>query len=97
MSFILGIGWGLLGIPPPPWSIGIFNLAESVEINLGAQSLRGKILSRKGLGFKMLARGRVPYVCATRPRLVMICYVEAWAQGQMSHRAVISLTGTFKN
>jgi hypothetical protein len=47
-SFILGNG-GVLGIPPPPWSIGIIDLGEHLRQNLGAQQLRGKILSRKDL------------------------------------------------
>jgi hypothetical protein len=33
----------------PPWSIGIIELGEILDLIYGLQSLRGKILSRKGL------------------------------------------------
>jgi hypothetical protein len=46
----LGIRWGVRGIPPPPGSIGIINLRENVKLNLGAQSVAGKILISKSLG-----------------------------------------------
>lgn len=48
LFLILGI-WGNAGYPPSPWPIGIFNLRGNCELNLGAQALRGKILSRKEL------------------------------------------------
>jgi hypothetical protein len=32
----------------PPWSIGIIELGEILDLIYGLQSLRGKILSRKG-------------------------------------------------
>jgi hypothetical protein len=34
---------------PPPWSIEISDLRRILELIYGLQSLRGKILSRKGL------------------------------------------------
>src|SRR5580765_8896445 len=52
------------GIPPPPRSIGMMDLAETLKIICGAQQLRGKILSRKDLGpvdrflFTLLSRWR---------------------------------------
>jgi len=43
------------GYPSPPWSIGIIELREILDLIYGPQSLRGKILSRKelaaGIGF----------------------------------------------
>jgi hypothetical protein len=36
--------------PPPPRSIGIKNLGDFRDLIYGLQLLRGKILSRKGLG-----------------------------------------------
>src|SRR6516225_2982274 len=41
--------WGR-GIPPPPWPCGIITLAGNREIIYGAQSVTGKILSRRELG-----------------------------------------------
>ena len=35
--------------PPSPWSSGISRLGENCEVIYGAQSVAGKILSRKGL------------------------------------------------
>ena len=43
------------GIPPPPRSIGMFNLAENCDLIYGAQQLRGKILSRKDLAAAYLS------------------------------------------
>lgn len=43
------LGVYLLAPPLPSQSMGIIDLAGNVRENLGAQSLRGKILSRKGL------------------------------------------------
>lgn len=37
------------GYPPPPGSIGIMDLGENPKLNLGAQSLRGKIFVSKSL------------------------------------------------
>ena len=49
LSFILGSGCSS-GVSPSPWSTGMMDLAENLEVIYGAQQLRGKILSRKDLG-----------------------------------------------
>jgi hypothetical protein len=47
-------------VPLPPWSIGIIESGEILDVIYGPQSLRRKILSRKGLaaeiGFLMELR-----------------------------------------
>src|SRR3954452_3564708 len=43
------------GIPPPPWSIAIFNLRGNVWQNLGLQQLRGKILETMYLRLRLQA------------------------------------------
>ena len=76
---ILGIRCVALGYPPPYRSIGIIGLGENCEVIYGAQSVTGKILSRKGLGLrfwlcalvyasKMLAESLNPRVKSGRER-----------------------------
>lgn len=38
-----------IGIPPPPWSIGIKTLQGNGKVILGLQSVAGKILAAKEL------------------------------------------------
>jgi hypothetical protein len=78
------------GTPSPSIS-GIIQLAGDYKLNLGAQSLAGKILISKGLPIVLAgsipATGRMrspPTVTAS----TMIARLRGCAQGQMSHAAV---------
>jgi hypothetical protein len=48
-GFPIWEGMADAGYPSPPWSIGIADLEEILDLIYGLQSLRGKILSRKEL------------------------------------------------
>jgi hypothetical protein len=79
------------GIPLPPWSTGIIDLAGNCKLILEAQSLRAKIFFSKNLvpcieeqssktGRSALQR--------TVTASTMIARTRLWTQGQMSQRAV---------
>jgi hypothetical protein len=79
------------GTPLPPSISGIIELAENRKLNLGAQSLVGKILMSKNLPIAL--PGSIPGTGRMRSpptftASTMIARLRGCAQGQMSHAPV---------
>jgi hypothetical protein len=78
----------LINTPPPPRSLRISALAENCEIIHGAQSLTGKILSRKGLmshSSKLSSKTGQIAIMTTVVASTMMAQSEVCAQGRASH------------
>jgi hypothetical protein len=75
---------------PPVRSLGISDLGHFCDLIYGAQSLAGKILSRKGLQSQCFGtrfqNGTIPDSGAVVAS-TMIAQSEVWAQGRASHRS----------
>ena len=84
--------WLLAGrVPPSPSISGIIEFGENRKLNLGVQSLAGKILMSKNLAFAL--PGSIPGTGRMRslPTVTastMIARLRGCAQGQMSHAPV---------